>query len=104
MQQNTNYWGSINLDRIKEAIEKVPAKLKNDDKYGKQLQVDAKVWDDGNVSISVYNKDTKERVTVASLRVSNFQPDAKPADGLPLVASNPTPPASAKTESTDLPF
>ena len=88
----SNYWGSINLDKIKEAIDKVPAKLKDDPKYGKQLYIDAKQWDDGNFSLSVYNKDTKERVNLGSLRVSQFNNDSKPA-------------APAASEATnDLPF
>lgn len=79
----SNYWGSVNLDKIKEAVEKVPAKFKNDEKYGRQLMIDAKQWDDGNFSLSVYNKDTKERIVIGSLRLSQFQNDgaapSKPA-------------------------
>ena len=88
------YWGSLNLDEIGKAVKAVPDKYKDTEKYGKQLTVDATIWDDGNISISVYNKETKERYKVGNLRVSSFQNDGGGAFSAP---------TQDKTEG-DLPF
>lgn len=89
----SNYWGSLSLDKIKEAVDKVPAKFKKDEKYGRQLMIDAKQWEDGNFSLSVYNKDTKERINIGSLRLSQFQNNGASAA-----------PAATTPQEDDLPF
>ena len=85
------YWGSLSLDEIGKAVKQVPAKFKNDEKYGKQLQVDAAIWEDGNISISIWDKEKNETIKLGNLRVSQFQGgDSKPA--------------VAESTSDDLPF
>ena len=66
------YWGSIVLEDIKEAIDKAPGALKN---YNgkRELKLDAVMFDDGAIGLSVYNIETKERIRVGSIRPSTFK-------------------------------
>ena len=63
------YYGEIMLNKIKEAIKLKPDAL-GEYKGEPELKVDAKMWDDKSVSISVY-KDG-ERVTIGRLKLSKF--------------------------------
>ena len=69
----SKYWGSLSLDNIGKAVKQVPAKFKDDPKYGKQLTVDAALWEDGNISLSVWDKESKETIKIGNLRLSQFQ-------------------------------
>lgn len=76
------YFGSLSLDNLKKAIASVPSKVKESEKYGKEFQINAAMWDDGNISFDVYNKDTQESFKLGSIRISNFDDatqDAAPA-------------------------
>lgn len=95
--ENDKYWGSLQLDEIGKAIKQVPNKFKNHEKYGKQLTIDAKIWDDGNITLSVYKADTKERFVVGTLRPSK----AFEADGHTKALKNQ---ASTEAQFGDLPF
>ena len=71
----TKYWGSINLDSIKEAIQGGVKPFEG--KKGKYLEVNVWVNDEpdqfGNsCSIQVYNKDTKQATYLGNLKKSEF--------------------------------
>ena len=79
------YFGEVELDSIKEAIEIKPDAL---DVYNgkKRLKVEAKSWDNGDISLTVYNDG--KRVVVGRLKVSNYQDgfnkeDVQPSTDLP---------------------
>ncbi len=76
MGPSKKFWGSLSLDEIGKAIKAVPDKVKNDNKYGKQIYVEAAQWDDDGISISIWNKETKENYKIGSLRVSQFNNQA----------------------------
>lgn len=90
------YWGSINLDAIKEAI--AGGVKPYEGKKGKYLEVSVWVNDEpdqfGNsCSIQVYNKDSKQATYLGNLKKSDFQNNTNGA------------PASAPAADTpDLPF
>ena len=70
------YWGSINLNAIKEAIEGGVTPFEG--KKGKYLEINVWVNDEpdqfGNsLSIQVYNKETKQATYLANLKLSDFQ-------------------------------
>ena len=70
------YYGSINLNAIKDAIEGGVKPFEG--KKGKYLEVSVKVLDEpdqfGNsLSISVYNKEKKEATYLGNLKVSAYQ-------------------------------
>ena len=70
------YWGSMNLNAIKEAIEGGVTPFEG--KKGKYLDIQVWVNDEpdqfGNLlSISVYNKETKQATYLGNLKLSDFQ-------------------------------
>jgi len=70
------FWGSINLDAIKEAIQGGVKPYEG--KKGKYLEVNVWVNDEddqfGNrCSIQVYNKDTKQATYLGNLKLSQFE-------------------------------
>ena len=93
MSNSKKYWGSINLDEIKNAIQGGIKPFEG--KKGKYLEVQVYVNEEpdqfGNsLSISCYNKDTKQATYLGNLKLSDF-------DGVPKgQAQAATPP--------DLPF
>lgn len=75
-------WGSLSLDKIKEAKAKAPKKFTQSDTYGSQLVFDAKQWDDGGITLSVSYKDESDqwqRIAIGNIRLSKDQTGAKPA-------------------------
>ena len=85
------YWGSINLNSIKEAIEGGVKPFEG--KKGKYLDISVAVFDQpdqfGNIcAITVWNKETKQATYLANLKESDFSES----------------PAKADTPDTDLPF
>lgn len=94
MSNGKKYWGSINLDAIKEAIQGGVQPFEG--KKGKYLEVNVWVNDEpdqfGNsCSIQVYNKDTKQATYLGNLKLSEY--NAMPAGAAP-----------AKSNEPDLPF
>ena len=77
MANGTKYWGSINLDSIKEAIQGGIKPFEG--KKGKYLEVQVWVNEEpdqfGNsLSIQVYNKETKVATYLGNLKKSDFEP------------------------------
>lgn len=85
------YFGNISLDGVKKAFSQVPGKV-NEYKGEKQLKVSASQWDDGNISIDLWDGEKKESIRIGSLRVSTL--DNNTAAAAPQPAST----------NTDLPF
>ena len=90
MNNGKKYWGNINLNAIKEAIEGGVKPFEG--KKGKYLDVSVWVTEEpdqfGNsCSISVYNKDTKQATYLGNLKLSDFNNEgvapAKAADNTP---------------------
>ncbi len=65
------YWGSLKLDELEKAMNSAPDKV-SDNGYGKEFKIDAVVFSDGNITISVYNKETKERFSIGKLMPSKY--------------------------------
>ena len=75
MSEGKKYWGSINLDAIKEAIQGGIKPFEG--KKGKYLDIQVWVNEEadqfGNsLSIQCYNKDTKQATYLANLKLSDF--------------------------------
>ena len=87
------FFGNLSLDGVKKAVVEVPAKVDNHEKYGKQLKVTAAQWEDGGISISLWNAEKKEEIKLGNLRVSQFD-DNKSFSA----------PAATSSNEPDLPF
>lgn len=70
-------FGSLSLDGIKQAVVQVPGKVETHEKYGKQIKVTASQWEDGAISIDLWDGEKKESIKIGRLMVSTFD-DAKP--------------------------
>lgn len=79
MDKSNNYWVSLSLDGIAQAIKQVPKKYSEHEKYGKQLSADLKIWEDGTASISIWDKDKEERIRIGTVRVSQFSQEKQAA-------------------------
>ena len=66
------FFGNLNVDGITEVKHLIEAH----EKYGKQLKITAAQWEDGGISIDVWDKEAKKATKVGTLRVSTF--DAAP--------------------------
>ena len=72
------FYGSLSLDGVKKAVTSLPDKVKDNEKYGKQLYVSAAQWDDDGISIEVWSKETGS-IKLGNLRVSTFDNAAAPS-------------------------
>ena len=93
MSNGKKYWGSLNLNKIKEAIDGGVNPFEG--KRGKYLEVNVWVNDEpdqfGNsCSIQVYNKDTKQATYLGNLKLSEY--------------NNEIPKETKKDDGPDLPF
>ena len=89
MNPGKKYWGSINLDEIKNAIQGGIKPFEG--KKGKYLEVNVWVNEEpdqfGNsLSIQCYNKDTKQATYLGNLKLSEFN-DAPPEQAAPAAPS-----------------
>ena len=65
------YFGSLSLDGIKKAVTEVESKV-GEYKGEKQLKVSAAMWDDGGISITIWNGEKKESIRLGNLRISTL--------------------------------
>ena len=66
------FFGSLSLDGIKKAVVEVSSKVDEHEKYGKQLKVQAAQWDDGAISITLWDAEKKESINLGRLMISKF--------------------------------
>ena len=88
------FFGNLSLDGIKKAVLELPGKVDNNEKYGKQLKVQAAQWEDGGISISLWDGENKVSIPLGNLRVSKFDDNA----------SSFSAPATKELPEGDLPF
>ena len=88
------YFGNLSLDGIKKAVLELPGKVDNNEKYGKQLKVQAAMWEDGGISISLWDNENKVSIPLGNLRVSQFDDNA----------SSFSAPTAKEPAENDLPF
>lgn len=72
-------WASLSLDVLKEVITKFPHKVKNSEKFGKQVTLQAKQWDDGTISLSWWDAESGERFNIGRVMISKDQNNSAPA-------------------------
>ena len=71
----SKYFGSLSLAGIKKAVVDIPSKV-GEYKGDKQLKVNAAMWDDGGISINIWDAEKKEEIKLGNLRVSTLDGNA----------------------------
>ena len=59
----SKFYGNINLTNVKEVADKFKTnekKIVKTEKYGTQLRLNAKQWEDGNISLSFWDAEEKK--------------------------------------------
>ena len=85
-------FGNLSLDGIKKAVVGLPNKV-DEYKGEKQLKVQAAEWDDGGISISIWDAENKVSIKLGNLRVSTLDNN-----------NSFTAPAAGTKTNDDLPF
>ena len=90
MKPTIKYFGSITLSELKAAVAAAQASNNLSEYNGEaQLKIGAAKWEDGNISIEAYDKETKTSFKLGNLRVSQFEDtqsastESAPAEDLP---------------------
>ena len=69
-------FGSLSLSGIKKAVNQIPNKV-GEYKGDKQLKVNAAQWDDGGISIEIWDAEKKESIKLGNLRISTLDSPKK---------------------------
>lgn len=71
-----SFWGSINVNAFGKIYKllKGTEKIKNTEAYGEDLYIDATEWDNGEISITVFDNNTRTKHRLGSLKPSKYQP------------------------------
>ena len=83
------YFGSITLSELKAAVAAAQSANNLSEYNGEaQLKIGAAMWEDGNISLDAYDKETKKSYNLGNIRVSQFDDtkpkgEAAPAEDLP---------------------
>ena len=95
-QPTKKMWGYLLKDEV-EKVTKMAHLVKKNEKYGNQIAVKAAEWDNGNISIQVWDPETKTAVKILTLRPDNGQ--AAPSNALPRIQK-----AADDAADDDFPF
>ena len=89
------YFGNLQLDNLGKAVRTVPGKVEKTEKYGHQLKVKAAMWEDGGITIDIWDAENKVSHKLGKLMLDTeyATPKNKPEEA----------PETAKGEN-DLPF
>ncbi len=74
-------FGSLSLDGIKKAVTEVPSKV-GEYKGEKQLKVSAAEWEDGGISLTIWDAEKKESIRIGNLRISTLDDAPAPKQNL----------------------
>ena len=92
------YFGTIQLDNLGKAVRTIPAKVDKTEKYGHQIKVKAATWEDGGITIDIWDAENKVAHKLGKLMVDKefVKPTSKIMNGADLI--------KREIEDPDLPF
>ncbi len=53
------YYGNLQLDNLGKAVKTIPEKVQKSEKYGHQIKVKAAMWEDGGITIDIWDAENK---------------------------------------------
>lgn len=97
MSIKQKFFGNLQLDNLGKAVKTIPSKVEKSDKYGHQIKVKAAMWEDGGITIDIWDPENKVAHKLGKLMVDKeyVQPTA---------SEDPAPTTTEQSEDPDLPF
>jgi|TARA_A100000172_G_scaffold63450_1_gene42846 hypothetical protein len=98
MSIKQKYFGNLQLDNLGKAVKTIPSKVEKTDKYGHQIKVKATMWEDGGITIDIWDAENKVAHKLGKLMLDKefVKPSPKTFNGEDLI--------KREIEDTDLPF
>ena len=59
MSIKQKFFGNLQLDNLGKAVKTIPTKVEKSDKYGHQIKVKAAMWEDGGITIDIWDPENK---------------------------------------------
>ena len=59
MSIKQKYFGNLQLDNLGKAVKTIPSKVEKTDKYGHQIKVKGTMWEDGGITIDIWDAENK---------------------------------------------
>jgi hypothetical protein len=53
------YYGNLQLDNLGKAVKTIPGKVQKSEEYGHQIKVKAAMWEDGGITIDIWDAENK---------------------------------------------
>jgi|TARA_R110000751_G_scaffold264578_1_gene363672 hypothetical protein len=89
------YFGNLQLDNLGKAVKTIPGKVEKTEQYGHQIKVKAAMWDDGGITIDIWDAENKVAHKLGKLMLDTEY--AKPKQ-------QPAAAPKIESEENDLPF
>ena len=98
MSIKQKYFGNLQLDNLGKAVKTIPSKVEKTDKYGHQIKVKATMWEDGGITIDIWDAENNVANKLGKLIPDKefVKPTPKTFNGEDLI--------KREIEDTDLPF
>ena len=89
------YFGNLQLDNLGKAVKTIPGKVEKTEQYCHQIKVKAAMWDDGGITIDIWDAENKVAHKLGKLMLDTeyAKPKQEPAAALKI-----------ESEENDLPF
>jgi|TARA_R110000744_G_scaffold326736_1_gene432521 hypothetical protein len=93
------YYGNLQLDNLGKAVKTIPGKVEKTEQYGHQIKVKAAMWEDGGITIDIWDAENKVAHKLGKLMMDKeYVQPAEPPKEQPAAAPQ------NDAEDPDLPF
>lgn len=98
MSIKQKFFGNLQLDNLGKAVKTIPSKVDKTEKYGHQIKVKGTMWEDGGITIDIWDAENKVAHKLGKLMVDKefVKPTSKIMNGADLI--------KREIEDPDLPF
>ena len=98
MSIKQKFFGNLQLDNLGKAVKTIPSKVDKTEKYGHQIKVKGTMWEDGGITIDIWDAENKVAHKLGKLMVDKefVKPTSKIMNGEDLI--------KREIEDPDLPF
>ncbi|HBY70514.1 MAG TPA: hypothetical protein DEG69_23795 [Flavobacteriaceae bacterium] len=97
MSIKQKFFGNLQLDNLGKAVKTIPSKVDKTEKYGHQIKVKGTMWEDGGITIDIWDAENKVAHKLGKLMVD--KEFVKPT-----ASKDPVPAPTTQESDPDLPF